>query len=92
MRESAFLRDVCRRMSGVPGRSKDLGSNPVFSREVQVLDGFRLGFMEQGLFASLCEKHGLDAATTEAIFMQAERQTEPHVHEAGRSVFLPLGI
>jgi hypothetical protein len=43
------------------------------------------------LLATLCKKYGLDPNVSEAILMQADRCTEPHVHLAGRSVFLPLG-
>jgi len=73
-----------------PGR-KNLGSNPIFSHRVQTLDGFRLGFMHPKAFRTLCKQHGLDPTVSEAILMQANRPTEPHVHAVGRSVFLPLG-
>lgn len=87
----AFLEDVRRRTSRLRGERRNLGENPVFSRDVQVLDGFRLGFMSPCLFATLCRKYGLDASASEAILMQADRLSDPHVHSRGKGCFLPLG-
>ncbi len=87
----SFLQDVQRRTSKLPSHRKALGSNPLFSSNVQTLDGFQIGFMSPRILASLCAKHGLDPAICEVVLMQAERCTEPHVHFAGRSIFLPLG-
>lgn len=70
---------------------KDLSENMVFCDDIQRLDGFDIGFMEPSLFKHLCKKHGLDPETSEAIMMQTENMTEPHVHMRGESVFLPLG-
>ena len=86
----AFLKDVRQTMSSLkPGMN--LGSNTVFPG-VQTLDGFLLGFMHPEYFRSMCRKHGLDPKTSEAVMMQADHSTDPHVHVVGRSVFLPLGI
>ena len=90
-REVGFLDDVRRRMAILSDKRKKLGTNPIFSHRVQELDGFRIGFMHPKMFQKLCRTHGLDPANCEAILMQADCQTEPHVHAAGRSVFLPLG-
>lgn len=86
-----FLQDVQRRTSKLRPDRKQLGSNPLFSCAVQTLDGFRIGFMIPQLLATLCRKYGLDPHASEAILMQADRCTEPHVHLVGRSFFLPLG-
>ena len=87
-----FLRDAQRKVSRLPSNKKDLGLTPVFNSEVQELDGFRVGFMLPLLFDSLCKKYGLDPDSSEAILMQADCHTTPHVHAVGKSVFLPLGI
>ena len=89
--EVGFLRDVRQRMSALRPERKNVGDNPIFSHRVQDLDGFRLGFMHPKAFETLCRKHGLDPSVSEAILMQAECPTQPHVHAVGRSVFLPLG-
>lgn len=87
----SFLEDVRRRTSRLCGERKNLGENPMFSRDVQTLDSFRLGFMRPCLFATLCRKYGLDAQASEAILMQADRLSDPHVHSRGKGFFLPLG-
>ena len=88
---SSFLYTAAAMATLVGPTRKDLGRNPVFSRDVQELDGFKIGFMKDGVFERLCKNIGLDAGTSEAILMQATRPTEPHVHQAGDSAFLPLG-
>lgn len=87
--KSAFLRRVADMLT--QGGGKNLGSNPVFSHDLQELDGFRLGFMEPALFLQLCKEFDLDPEISEAILMQTDQPTEPHVHLQGDSVFLPLG-
>lgn len=72
-------------------RAKKLGEISLFSHDMQTLDGFRLGFMEPLMFEALCAKHGLSAEQSEAIFMQTDVITDPHVHLKGDSTFLPLG-
>lgn len=84
-----FLKDAAKRIAA--SRAKNLGENPLFPRDVQTLDGFRVGFMEPLLFEELCVKHNLSAEQSEAILMQTDVITDPHVHLKGESVFLPLG-
>lgn len=85
----AFLKDTAQRIA--LSRVKNLGENSLFSRDVQTLDGFRVGFMEPLLFEELCAKHNLSAEQSEAILMQTDVMTDPHVHLKGESTFLPLG-
>lgn len=86
---TGFLKDAARSIALSP--EKNLGENPIFCRDVQTLDGFRVGFMKQALFEQLCAKHGLRAEESEAILMQTDVITDPHVHLKGQSTFLPLG-
>lgn len=86
----AFLRDALDTFKHLKG--KGLGENPVFSHDLQHLDGFQLGFMEPTLFLELCDRHGLDPSLSEAIMMQADKQADPHVHLQGRGMFFPLGM
>ncbi len=70
---------------------RDIGNNPLFSHDIQELDGFQLAFMDPARFRELCMRCGVDPESSEAIMMQARMATRAHVHNAGDSLFLPLG-